>query len=220
MDKNLRKRLLTSAFLLILLFFMLTQSVILISSLLIIFVLVWIEFNNLIDRIFIKKDSFFLKKIFQFFLFMYLLIFMKIIIDDFIDNQPNISWSLVFAITVCILSDVGGYVFGKFFKGKKLTKISPNKTYSGMLGSFLLSVAFGAAYSYTISFVDLKIIIFISFLISLICQLGDLFISYLKRKSGVKDTGNILPGHGGVLDRIDGIIFAVPFGIFLINIFF
>lgn len=220
MDKNLRKRLLTSAFLLILLFFMLTQSVILISSLLIIFVLVWIEFNNLIDRIFIKKDSFFLKKIFQFFLFMYLLIFMKIIIDDFIDNQPNISWSLVFAITVCILSDVGGYVFGKFFKGKKLTKISPNKTYSGMIGSFLLSVTFGAAYSYTISFVDLKIIIFISFLISLICQLGDLFISYLKRKSGVKDTGNILPGHGGVLDRIDGIIFAVPFGIFLINIFF
>lgn len=220
MDKNFRKRLLTSAFLLMLLFFMLTQSVILISSLLIIFVLVWIEFNNLIDRIFIKKDSFFLKKIFQFFLFMYLLIFMKIIIDDFIDNQPNISWSLVFAITVCILSDVGGYVFGKFFKGKKLTKISPNKTYSGMLGSFLLSVAFGAAYSYTISFVDLKIIIFISFLISLICQLGDLFISYLKRKSGVKDTGNILPGHGGVLDRIDGIIFAVPFGIFLINIFF
>lgn len=220
MDKNLRKRLLTSAFLLILLFFMLTQSVILISSLLIIFVLVWIEFNNLIDRIFIKKNSLFLKKIFQFFLFMYLLIFMKIIIDDFIDNQPNISWSLVFAITVCILSDVGGYVFGKFFKGKKLTKISPNKTYSGMLGSFLLSVAFGAAYSYTISFVDLKIIIFISFLISLICQLGDLFISYLKRKSGVKDTGNILPGHGGVLDRIDGIIFAVPFGIFLINIFF
>lgn len=220
MDKNFRKRLLTSAFLLILLFFMLTQSVILISSLLIIFVLVWIEFNNLIDRIFIKKNSLFLKKIFQFFLFMYLLIFMKIIIDDFIDNQPNISWSLVFAITVCILSDVGGYVFGKFFKGKKLTKISPNKTYSGMLGSFLLSVAFGAAYSYTISFVDLKIIIFISFLISLICQLGDLFISYLKRKSGVKDTGNILPGHGGVLDRIDGIIFAVPFGIFLINIFF
>lgn len=220
MDKNLRKRLLTSAFLLMLLFFMLTQSVILISSLLIIFVLVWIEFNNLIDRIFIKKNSLFLKKIFQFFLFMYLLIFMKIIIDDFIDNQPNISWSLVFAITVCILSDVGGYVFGKFFKGKKLTKISPNKTYSGMLGSFLLSVAFGAAYSYTISFVDLKIIIFISFLISLICQLGDLFISYLKRKSGVKDTGNILPGHGGVLDRIDGIIFAVPFGIFLINIFF
>ena len=220
MDKNLRKRLLTSAFLLMLLFFMLTQSVILISSLLIIFVLVWIEFNNLIDRIFIKKNSLFLKKIFQFFLFMYLLIFMKIIIDDFIDNQPNISWSLVFAITVCILSDVGGYVFGKFFKGKKLTKISPNKTYSGMIGSFLLSVAFGAAYSYTISFVDLKIIIFISFLISLICQLGDLFISYLKRKSGVKDTGNILPGHGGVLDRIDGIIFAVPFGIFLINIFF
>ena len=89
-----------------------------------------------------------------------------------------------------------------------------------MIGSFLLSVVFGAVYSYTISFVDLNIIIFISFLISLICQLGDLFISYLKRKSGVKDTGNILPGHGGVLDRIDGIIFAVPFGIVLINIFF
>ena len=145
---------------------------------------------------------------------------MKLIVDEFLQNQPNISWNLIFIISICILSDIGGYIFGNFFKGKKLTKISPNKTYSGMIGSFTLSVIFFIFYSYSISFVDFKAIFLLTILISLICQIGDLFISFLKRKAKIKDTGNILPGHGGVLDRIDGILFALPSGIILINYFF
>ena len=145
---------------------------------------------------------------------------MKIIVDEFLLNQPNISWNLIFVISICILSDLGGYVFGKTFKGKKLTKISPNKTYSGMVGSFILSLVFGVIYSYSISFIDFKTIILLTILISFICQTGDLFISFLKRKAKIKDTGNILPGHGGLLDRIDGILFALPGGIILINFFY
>ena len=145
---------------------------------------------------------------------------MKIIVDEFLQNQPNISWNLIFVILICILSDIGGFIFGKFFKGKKLTKISPNKTYSGMIGSFILSITFCIIYSYTISFVDFKTIFLLTILISFICQIGDLFISFLKRKAKIKDTGDILPGHGGILDRIDGILFALPSGIILINYFY
>ena len=145
---------------------------------------------------------------------------MKVIVDEFLQNQPNISWNLIFIISICILSDIGGFIFGKFFKGKKLTKISPNKTYSGMIGSFILSIIFCIIYSYSISFVDFKTIFLLTILISFICQIGDLFISFLKRKAKIKDTGNILPGHGGVLDRIDGILFALPSGIILINYFY
>ena len=151
---------------------------------------------------------------------MYLLFFLKIIIDDFMLNYPNISWNLVFVITICILTDIGGYIFGKIFKGKKLTKVSPNKTYSGMIGSFFLTLLFTTTYNYTINFVDFKIIFLISILISAISQIGDLLFSYLKRKSKVKDTGNILPGHGGILDRIDGILFALPLGLILIDYFY
>ena len=153
----------------------------------------------------------------KFLIFLYLLFFIKVVVDEFLQNQPNVSWNLIFIITICILSDIGGYIFGKTFKGKKLTKISPNKTYSGMYGSFLLTILFSLVYSYSISFIDLEIILFTSIVISAICQIGDLFISYLKRKAKLKDTGNILPGHGGLLDRIDGILFALPFGLIIIN---
>ena len=220
MIKELSLRILTSVAMIVLLVLMLKYSIVLISALLLIFVVTWLEFNNMLENIYKKNSNPIFKNLFKFFIFIYLLFFMKIIVNEFLQNQPNVSWNLIFVISVCILSDVGGYIFGKFFKGKKLTKISPNKTYSGMLGSFILSIIFCIIYSYSISFVDFKTIILLTISISLICQLGDLFISFLKRKAKIKDTGSILPGHGGVLDRIDGILFALPIGINLINFFY
>ena len=221
MKKELTNRFFTSLILIGLLILMLNYSFILISFLLLVFVFSWIEFINLIEKIYQNKKFKTLKKnILKFLFFMYLLFFLKIIIDDFMLNYPNISWNLVFVITICILTDIGGYLFGKTFKGKKLTKISPNKTYSGMIGSFFLTLLFTTTYNYTINFVDFKIIFLISILISAISQIGDLLFSYLKRKSKVKDTGNILPGHGGILDRIDGILFALPLGLILIDYFY
>ena len=123
----------------------------------------------------------------------------------------------LFILLICISTDLGGYIFGKLFKGKKLTKISPNKTYSGTLGSFTLSLTFSylfleltTIFPY-LKFNSLNMLIFI-LLISSISQVGDIIISYFKRKSNIKNTGNIIPGHGGLLDRIDGMIFAFPFG--------
>tara|TARA_B110000967_G_C18727338_1_gene480820 strand:- start:366 stop:734 length:369 start_codon:yes stop_codon:yes gene_type:complete len=116
---------------------------------------------------------------------------------------------------ICFASDIGGLVFGKFFKGKKLTKISPKKTISGSVGSFFFSFLIILIFSYfnLVGF-TFNFIIY-AFATSLLCQIGDIFISFLKRKAKVKDTGSLLPGHGGVLDRIDGILFGFPFGIFI-----
>ena len=124
---------------------------------------------------------------------------------------------MLYLFSICIFSDVGGLIFGKFFKGKKLTKISPNKTISGSIGSFISSLILVPFFYYFLpeefkSFFDL---ITLAIIVSLSCQLGDLFISYLKRKAKVKDTGDILPGHGGILDRIDGILFALPIGMII-----
>ena len=114
---------------------------------------------------------------------------------------------------------MGGYIFGKTFKGKKLTDISPNKTISGSLGSFLFSLLPYSFFKVIYIYSDIELFMFVSnnlsnilicIYLSLICQIGDLFISYFKRLADVKDTGKILPGHGGLLDRIDGIIFAIP----------
>tara|TARA_Y100001936_G_scaffold234647_1_gene261960 strand:+ start:47 stop:682 length:636 start_codon:yes stop_codon:yes gene_type:complete len=121
----------------------------------------------------------------------------------------------LFIVTVCIFTDIGGYIFGKIFKGPKLTKISPNKTYAGVFGSFLLSLMAGLIYinyfgKNQITNSDNLFILFSILFISLISQIGDLVISYFKRKAKLKDTGKILPGHGGLLDRIDGLVFVMP----------
>jgi len=125
----------------------------------------------------------------------------------------------VYILLICAFSDIGGYVFGKTFKGKKLTDISPNKTISGSLGSLLFSLVPYFLFKIIFIFSDIEFINFVSdnisnilicIYLSLICQMGDLFISYFKRLADVKDTGKILPGHGGLLDRIDGIVFAIP----------
>ena len=132
-------------------------------------------------------------------------------------NEKENLLIFLFILSICILTDIGGYIFGKIFKGPKLTKISPNKTYSGMIG--------GYSFSFLIIYVFMKnsellldvslnwtseIFMYI-FLISTISQVGDITISYFKRLAKIKDTGKIIPGHGGILDRIDGIIFVFPF---------
>ena len=123
----------------------------------------------------------------------------------------------LFLIIVCIFTDTGGYIFGKVLKGPRLTKVSPKKTYSGVFGSFLISSLSGLIYikylgqkSKILLETDLLFIILLILFLSLVSQIGDLIISYFKRKAKLKDTGKILPGHGGFLDRIDGIIFVMP----------
>lgn len=124
--------------------------------------------------------------------------------------------NFIFVLIICISTDIGGYVFGKIFKGPKLSSISPNKTYSGVIGGYLFSIIFVYILFQHSSFLfQNKDIIFFSnimvILISTVSQLGDIYISYFKRLSKNKDTGNIIPGHGGLLDRVDGMIFAFPF---------
>ena len=132
----------------------------------------------------------------------------NIYLDDFI-----------LVILICISTDIGGFVFGKLFKGPKLAKISPNKTYSGMIGSFFLSIIFALLYInyYDLVYWTYDILLISVILISSISQAGDLTVSYFKRKSKIKNTGKIIPGHGGVLDRIDGMLFAIPFAFILFN---
>ena len=131
----------------------------------------------------------------------------------------------LFVILVCILSDIGGYIFGNIFKGPKITKISPNKTFSGMIGAYLFSflIIYFLEYTYVLFDTNLQwnseIFIYIIF-VSTISQIGDLIVSYFKRLSNIKDTGKIIPGHGGILDRIDGMIFAFPVLFLIIKIFY
>ena len=136
----------------------------------------------------------------------------------------------IMIIFICIFTDIGGYIFGNLFKGPKLTKISPNKTYSGVIGGYLFSIIFIVLffnYSNEISEIinikaTAKALSFNNFIltifISTISQLGDISVSYFKRKSKIKDTGKIIPGHGGLLDRIDGMLFAFPFSYLLIQL--
>ena len=137
--------------------------------------------------------------------------------NQFGDDYLN----LLFVATICVSTDIGGYIFGKIFKGPKLTKISPKKTYSGTIGGFILSII-SINFFLTNKFLNTSIefskeIFIFVILISIISQIGDILISYFKRKSKIKDTGKIIPGHGGLLDRIDGMIFAFPFFYILIS---
>ena len=216
MNLNTKKRILTSILLISLLIGMFYYSYIMIVSLIVIAMISWIEFYALISKI-LKKDN--LKD--RFFRFTYktlslfylsVLVYLIFAIES---EYPNLKIYLLYSVLVAIQSDIGGLVCGKMFKGKKLTKISPNKTISGSIGSFIFSTMLIPFFYKTHIDQNLLNILLITIVISLSSQLGDLFISFLKRKAKVKDTSDLLPGHGGVLDRIDGIIFAIPLGIFL-----
>tara|TARA_B100001057_G_scaffold307932_1_gene308036 strand:- start:1133 stop:1792 length:660 start_codon:yes stop_codon:yes gene_type:complete len=130
----------------------------------------------------------------------------------------------LFVLLVCIFTDLGGYLFGNIFKGPKITRISPNKTYSGVIGGYICSfIIIFLVFEYSDLLFDINLkssietFIYVAF-ISTVSQIGDLIISYFKRLSKIKDTGKIIPGHGGILDRIDGMIFAFPFSYLVFNI--
>jgi len=220
MKTELKKRITTSLILLFLLVGMHYYSFIMIISLIILTIITWIEFYALISKI-LKKDSFrdkffrFLYKSISLFYLSLLAYFIFSVEFFYLDLKINLLYSIV----VAILSDIGGLVFGRIFKGKKLTKISPKKTISGAIGSLVFSLFLIPFFYIELIEYHFLILCLITILISLATQLGDLFISYLKRKAKVKDTSNILPGHGGLLDRVDGIIFAIPVGLLLFNLY-
>jgi len=221
MTSELSKRILSSIILIPIAIFFIFQGSVFFAFFLCIFFLAssyeWIKMN--------KKDSFKILGLFYLLLISYLTFLFR----------ENFFFQLMLVIIICIFTDLGGYIFGKIFKGPKLTKISPKKTYAGLIGSFILSTAGtlayikhislgGAAYleiQYLLSTKGLEnfklYFLIIIIFISLVSQIGDLIISYFKRLAKVKNTGNLLPGHGGLLDRVDGIIFAIPVSYLLFN---
>ena len=210
MNNELLKRTITSVFLSGLSIFFIINGPFLFSLFLIIILYLSIlEWRNLS----VSKTSYFLGILF---------LILSIISAFLLRNSNFLFFWLV--ILISVFSDIGGFVFGKVFKGPKLTKISPNKTYSGVFGSLIFSLIIGFIYIHyndqfltklNLNYLNLIMIII---LISIINQIGDLIISYFKRLKNIKNTGKILPGHGGLLDRIDGIIFTIPSS-YIMNLF-
>ena len=204
-NKELQKRILSSIILIpVSFFFIILGSFTFIFFLSLIFLATSFEWFKMT-----KKNDFI--KIFGLF-FLFFSFFSTVYLRQYIGLN-----FFLFLIIVCMFTDIGGYIFGKTFKGPKLTKVSPKKTYSGVIGSFLTSLLFGLIYikylgqkSRILLETDPIFMILLILFISLVSQIGDLIISYFKRKAKLKDTGKILPGHGGFLDRIDGIIFVMP----------
>tara|TARA_E500000178_G_scaffold57970_1_gene54486 strand:- start:863 stop:1513 length:651 start_codon:yes stop_codon:yes gene_type:complete len=212
--KDLKKRVVTSIILLFASILMIKFNFISIYILITLGTISIIEFLQISNKIF-KKYYF---KYFFNFLFIIYILFFCYLFFIFI-NYLQLKIILFTLIFGCVASDIGGFVIGKIFKGPKLTKISPKKTYTGALGSIIfssvtISVSF---YLFTNNF--LYSFLIVSVLTSISCQIGDLFFSFLKRKARLKDTGSLLPGHGGILDRIDGILFGVPLGFVYLSLF-
>ena len=215
MKNELLKRILTTIFLLPILFYSMVYSGSYLVVLLILF-----YFLSMYEIIKNTKNILFI-------FFASILLILSFYSFYFLRGDTQYSLIILFWIlTSTFLSDIGGYIFGKIFKGKKLTKISPNKTYSGAIGSIILSCSSLLLINslqvfflnkLLINFLELNFLFF-TILISFVCQLGDLFASFLKRKINIKNISNILPGHGGILDRIDGLIFVLIF-CFLLKLF-
>ena len=215
MSKQMIQRIYTSLILLLILYLMFINQFFLGFILIISSIFAIIEFNKMMKSIF-KKFLFKLlisNFIFIFYIFHFSMIFLLLAFS------LKLKIILFYIILICIFSDIGGILIGKYFKGRKLTKISPNKTISGSIGAILFSFIISLiVFIFKINFIPIYKLFIYSSLISISCQIGDIFFSYLKRKSKIKDTGNILPGHGGILDRIDGILLGLPVGFILINI--
>ena len=208
MSPEFKKRLFTSIALLLSIMIMFFSNLFFVFFLIIFLTVGIIEFLNIINKI--HKNIF--KKIISNALFIsYIFVLFSILLQFSVFYNLKI---IIFTILlICISSDIGGYFFGKKFNGPKLTKISPNKTIAGSLGAlFFSSLTSILTISYLINEITFKSFL-LGIIISLGVQIGDLFFSFLKRQARLKDTGNILPGHGGILDRIDGIIIGMPLGL-------
>ena len=214
--KNFLKRAITSLVLISILFSMFISPMMMIIAIIIISSLSFYEFNRLFFKIF---KSIFLKILSSGLILLYLLslVFIIFYIESVNILYPNYKLFFIYSVIISIASDLGGYFFGKLLKGKKLTKISPNKTVSGVIGAFIFSILIIPIFYTNLNFISTNLLFVATIFISLVSQLGDLFISFLKRLAKVKDTGNILPGHGGILDRVDGILFAAPVGLLLLD---
>ena len=208
---ELSKRIITSFILLAFVALSIINSIVLFILLIFFLYQLIFEFNFIFGKIFNKKKIYHL--IFQLLSIVYLTFIVLKLWTIFTGNNEIEKLYIYIIFLICIFSDIGGFIFGKTLKGKKLTKISPKKTISGMIGSFILSLTVVVIYSQ--KYFEITNIIIFSILISFISQIGDLIISYLKRKAQIKDTGIMLPGHGGALDRLDGLIFAIPLGLVL-----
>ena len=195
------KRILSSIMLLPFIFFIIIEgSFLFITLISICFLISIFEWNNM------SKEKRYNKIGFIFLIFSFLCIYNLRV------NSDDTYIFFLFIVVICISTDIGGYILGKLFKGPKLTKYSPNKTVAGAFGSFIFSIFAMCIFSNIFNVLNFsaKLVIF-TVMISFISQTGDIIISYFKRKSNLKDTGKIIPGHGGLLDRIDGMIFALPF---------
>jgi len=214
MTRELKKRIITSVLLLLLVIFCIFTNFFVLALLIISFV-IFLEASGMINRIAgdpWQKNKVNLKNIAFNTIALFYIFFI------FMPSTKGLQEGLgpvflLYILSVCICSDIGGYIIGKTIGGKKLIKISPNKTISGSIGSFCFSILpLLLFYNFNPSKYLYSTNNFLLCLeISLVCQLGDLFASYIKRKAKVKDTGRILPGHGGILDRVDGMIFAISF---------
>jgi len=209
MKKELKKRILTSMLLvsLILTCLYIGHPLIMIVLFLVSFI-AYNEFQKLLDAAYqlsiVQRFATLALALF-YFLFIFFVSSTSLAYDNI--------YIFILALSICVFSDIGGFTVGKIIKGPKLTKISPNKTISGSIGSVLFSFIplIILNYFFPENFLLSKSNLLFCFEITIVCQLGDLFISFFKRKAKVKDTGNILPGHGGLLDRVDGIMFALPY---------
>ena len=207
------KRIITSLLLILFLIISINSIYVLFVLLIICCYEIFYEFFSMIKKIFISKNKINLY-IFSLISLIYITFINLEIFNIFLFDITKKKETFYLIVTICISTDVGGYVFGKIFKGKKLSKISPNKTYSGLFGSYLLSVI-TSLYLFN-NIYEINELVLFSLIISSISQAGDMFISFLKRKAKLKDTGNIFPGHGGMLDRFDGLIFAIPLGLVIL----
>jgi len=214
MSINLKKRIYTSIILFLIIYLIISFNFFLLFILIVLGNLSILEFFNISKRIIKNKfNLFFINTIFSLYIFLFCILFFYF---SNILYLKIILFSLLFG---CIASDVGGYVFGKLFKGPKLTKISPKKTITGSIGSIIFTIVIITFLFFYITNSFSYYSIIIAILTSLSCQVGDLFFSYLKRKAKIKDTGNFLPGHGGILDRLDGILLAIPLSVLSLTLY-